>query len=67
MQRDQHRSWWVQDARNSLGLNVDSPLGAVEVEGIEGTVLAQNLELVDNLVSCSVKPKVSSERVDLER
>lgn len=42
--------------RNSLRLNVDTPLGAVEVEGIESTVLAENLELVDDLVSCSVVP-----------
>lgn len=35
-------------------LNVDTPLLGVEVEGLKGTVLAENLDLVDVLVATIV-------------
>lgn len=35
-------------------LDVDSPFGWVEVEGLESTVLAENLNLVDVLISTIV-------------
>ena len=36
------------------GLDVDTPLRAVEVEGLEGTLLAQDLDLVNVLVAAIV-------------
>jgi hypothetical protein len=40
-----------------IGLNVDAPLIMVESEGLEGTLLSQNLDLVDDLVA-TVVPEV---------
>ena len=38
--------------RNVLRLNVDTPGLVLEVESLESTLLAENFELVDNLVTC---------------
>ena len=38
-------------------MDVDAPLGGVEVEGLEGTLLAEDLELVDVLVT-AVVPRI---------
>ena len=35
-------------------LDVDAPLSGIEVEGLEGTLLAEDLELVDVLVAAVV-------------
>lgn len=45
---------------NALGLDVDAPDLGVEVEGGKGTVLAEDLELVDDLVSCANVGKLRS-------
>ena len=37
-----------------IGLDIDPPLGGFEVERLEGTLLAQDLELVDVLVTTVV-------------
>jgi len=36
------------------GLNVDTPLGRVQVEGLQGTLLAEGLAHVDELVSAII-------------
>lgn len=36
------------------GLNIDAPLGGVEAEGLEGTLLAEELNLVNVFVSAVV-------------
>jgi hypothetical protein len=38
--------------KNLLGLDVDTPDLGVEVERGEGTLLAEELEVVNNLISC---------------
>lgn len=38
--------------RNVLRLNIDTPGLVLEVESLESTLLAENFELVDNLVTC---------------
>ena len=40
-----------------VGLHVDPPFGGVKVEGLEGALLAEDLELVDVLVA-AVVPRI---------